>query len=187
MINEGEKKMAKTKKKVEEKTEVKQEQKQQDKPIILTPQGLKALEDKLEHLKTHQRREVSERIRQSKEFGELGENAEFENAKTEQAFIEREISNLENLIRHARVIDQKEIHTDSVSLGSTVEVQDLNTNEKLTFTIVGSAESDPTNFKISNECPMGSALFGRKKGQTVEVHAPAGKSHYKILKIYTEF
>lgn len=174
------------KKQTAEKTEVKQEQKQ-DKPILLTPQGLKSLEDKLEHLKTHQRREVSERIRQSKEFGELGENAEFENAKTEQAFIEREIGNLENLIRHARVIDQKEIHTDSVSLGSTVEVQDLNTNEKLTFTIVGSAESDPSNAKISNECPLGSALFGRKKGQTIETHAPGGKSHYKIVKIYNSF
>lgn len=174
------------KKKVEEKAEVKQEQKQ-DKPIMLTPQGLKSLEAKLDHLKTHQRREVSERIRQSKEFGELGENAEFENAKTEQAFIEREIGNLENLIRHARVIDQKEIHTDSVSLGSTVEVQDLSTNEKFTFTIVGSAESEPENSKISNECPLGSALFGRKKGQTVDVHTPGGKAHYKIAKIYNSF
>lgn len=158
-----------------------------DKPIILTPEGLKSLEEKLEHLKTHQRREVSERIRQAKEFGELGENSEFENAKSEQAFIEREISNLENLIRHARVIDQKEIHTDLVSLGSTAEIMDLSSNEKLTYTIVGTAESNPSQFKISNESPLGSALFGRKKGQTVEVNAPAGVSHYKILKIFKKY
>ncbi|MFH1452502.1 MAG: transcription elongation factor GreA [Armatimonadota bacterium] len=154
-----------------------------DKAIILTPAGLKSLEDKLEYLKTHQRREVSERIRQAKEFGELGENSEFENAKSEQAFIEREIMNLENLIRHARVIDQKEIHTDLVSLGSTVEMENLETKEKLTYTIVGSAEADPNQFKISNESPIGAALFGRKKGQTIEVNAPAGIFQYKISKI----
>ncbi|MCL5774333.1 MAG: transcription elongation factor GreA, partial [Firmicutes bacterium] len=91
-----------------------------EKEIILTPEGLKKLEEKLEYYKTHHRKEVAERIRQAKEFGEIGENSEYEDAKSEQSFIEGEIMNLENMIRHARVIDKKEIHTDVVSLGSTV-------------------------------------------------------------------
>lgn len=155
-----------------------------EKEIILTPEGLKKLEEKLEYYRNHQRKEVAERIRQAKEFGEIGENSEYEDAKAEQAFIEGEIINLESLIRNAKVISAKEIHTDIVSLGSTVILKSLDTNKELEYTLVGSAESEPSNFKISNECPIGKAIFGRKQGQTVEVLAPAGKFQYKIMKIY---
>ncbi|MBI2252860.1 MAG: transcription elongation factor GreA [Armatimonadetes bacterium] len=155
----------------------------QEKEIILTPDGLKKLEEKLHHYKSHQRKEVAERIRQAKEFGEIGENSEYEDAKAEQSFVEGEIANLDNLIRHARVIDEKEVHTDIVSLGSTVSIENIKNNEKLEFTIVGTAESDPSQKKISNESPMGMALINRKKNQIVDVKTPAGKSQYKILKI----
>lgn len=154
-----------------------------EKEIILTPEGLKKLEEKLEYYKTHHRREVAERIRQAKEFGEIGENSEYEDAKSEQAFIEGEIMNLENMIRHARVIDKREIHTDVVSLGSTVRLKNTKSREEVEYTIVGTAETDPSNGKISNESPVGATLFNKKKGTNVQIKVPSGTVEYKILKI----
>lgn len=155
-----------------------------EKEIILTPEGMKKLEEKLNYYKNHLRKEVADRIRQAKEFGEIGENSEYEDAKAEQSFIEGEITNLENLIRNAKIISSKEIHTDVVSLGSTVKLKGIDTKDEVEYTIVGSAESDPSSNKISNECPLGRGIFGRKKGQTVEVIAPAGKFQYQIIKIF---
>jgi transcription elongation factor GreA len=151
--------------------------------IIMTAEGLKKLEERLEHFKNYRRLEVAERIREAKEFGEIGENSEYEDAKTEQAFVEGEIGTLENMIRNARIVGSEEITTDVVSIGSRVKVKNVDTNEESEFLIIGSTESDPASGKISNKSPVGATLFGKKKGSTVEVHVPAGTIRYKIMKI----
>ncbi|MCL5055815.1 MAG: transcription elongation factor GreA [Firmicutes bacterium] len=154
-----------------------------EKEILLTTEGLKKLEEKLEYYKTFHRKEVADRIRQAKEFGDISENAEYEDAKMEQAFVEAEIINLERMIRKAKLIDESEIHTDIVSVGSTVKLKHADSNESESYTIVGSAESDPSNHRISNESPVGKALLGKHKGEQVEAKTPAGKIKYKILEI----
>ncbi|MCL4512597.1 MAG: transcription elongation factor GreA [Candidatus Eremiobacteraeota bacterium] len=154
-----------------------------EKEILLTAEGLKKLEEKLEYYKTFHRKEVADRIRQAKEFGDISENAEYEDAKMEQAFVEAEIINLERMIRKAKLIDESEIHTDIVSVGSTVKLKHADSNESESYTIVGSAESDPSNHRISNESPVGKALLGKHKGEQVEAKTPAGKIKYKILEI----
>jgi transcription elongation factor GreA len=158
----------------------------QPREITLTREGFKKLEAKLEHLKTHQRREVAERIRQAKEFGEIGENAEYEDAKSEQAFVEGEILNLENTLRHAKIIDESDIHTDVVSVGSVVALKELDSGEEIEYQIVGTNEADPANGKISDESPVGLSLQGMKKGQVIEVKVPDGLVKYKVLKITKE-
>lgn len=154
-----------------------------EKEIFLTEEGLRKLEEKLDYYKTVHRKEVAERIRQSKEFGDISENSEYEDAKMEQALIEAEIVNLERVIRNAKLIDEKEIHTDVVSVGSTVKLKELDSNETESYTIVGSAESDPANHKISNESPVGSTVLGKHKGDKVDVKTPGGVIKYKILEI----
>ncbi len=154
-----------------------------EKEIFLTEDGLRKLEEKLEYYKTIHRKEVAERIRQSKEFGDISENAEYEDAKMEQALVEAEIVNLERVVRNAKLIDEKEIHTDVVSVGSTVKLKELDSNETEVYTIVGSAESDPTDHKISNESPVGSSVLGKHKGDKVDVKTPGGTVKYKILEI----
>ncbi len=154
-----------------------------DKEIILTRDGLKKLEDELDELKTVHRREVNERIRQAKEFGDISENAEYEDAKQEQAFVEGRILKLESMIRNARIIDQSDFVADAVHLGATVKVKDLGANKSFDFTIVGSAEADPKNARLSNESPLGSTLMGRKVGETVDVTTPRGVVKYKIESI----
>lgn len=156
---------------------------QKEKEILLTAEGLRMLEEKLEYYRTVHRKEVAERIRQSKEFGDIAENSEYEDAKMEQALVEAEIINLERMIRNARLIKESEIHTDIVSVGSTVKVKEIDSNENESYTIVGSAESDPSNHKISNESPVGAALLGKHKGDKVDVKAPGGVIKYKILEI----
>ena len=126
---------------------------------------------------------MADRIRQAKEFGDISENAEYEDAKMEQAFVEAEIINLERMIRKAKLIDESEIHTDIVSVGSTVKVKQADSSESESYTIVGSAESDPSNHRISNESPVGKALLGKHKGEQVEAKTPGGKIKYKILEI----
>jgi transcription elongation factor GreA len=153
-----------------------------DKEIILTAEGKKKLEKKLDEYKLV-RKDVAERIRNAKDFGEISENPEFENAKSEQSFIEGEIANLENLLKNAKIIEDKEIHTDIVSLGSTVRLKNTHTNEEAEYILVGTAESDANHNKISNESPIGQAIFGRKKDETINVNAPGGKYQYKIIKI----
>jgi transcription elongation factor GreA len=151
-----------------------------DKEIVLTAEGLTKLEQELDELKTVHRREVNDRIRQAKEYGDLSENAEYEDAKQEQAFIEGRILKLEGMIRNARLIDESEYASDEVHLGAIVKVKELKSSESYEFSIVGSAEADPPNRRISNESPLGRALIGHKKGTTVDVATPRGVVKYKI-------
>ncbi len=154
-----------------------------EKEIVLTAEGLSKLERELDELKSVHRREVNDRIRQAKEYGDLSENAEYEDAKQEQAFIEGRILKLEAMIRNARIIDESEYAADEVHLGALVKVRDLKNNDAYEFSIVGSAEADPSNRRISNESPLGSALMGNKKGVTVDVATPRGLAKYKIESI----
>ncbi len=148
--------------------------------IVLTPEGLEKLQNELDELKTVHRKEVNDRIRQAKEYGDLSENAEYEDAKQEQAFIEGRILKLEQMVRNARLIDESEYAADEVHLGSVVKVKDLKNSEPYEFFIVGSTEADPPNHRISNESPLGRALIGHKKGETVDVTTPRGIVKYKI-------
>lgn len=154
-----------------------------EKQIILTAEGLKKIEQKLDHLKSVRRREVAERIKQAIEFGDISENSEYEDAKNEQAFIEGEILTLEKMLRNAKLIDEDEISHDVVTIGSTVVLKDLEFGDMLEYTIVGSAEADPTESRISNESPVGEAILGRKVGSIVEVNVPAGTLKYEIMDI----
>ncbi len=154
-----------------------------DKEVLLTPDGLKRLEEELEGLKSVKRREVAERIKVAIGYGDISENSEYEDAKNEQAFIEGRIITLEKMLRNARIINNDEIDLETVSIGSTVIVEDLEFRDTMQYTIVGTAESDPLNNKISNESPVGSAIIGKKKGTTVEVNVPAGIIQYKIVDI----
>ncbi|WP_150275606.1 transcription elongation factor GreA [Paenibacillus tepidiphilus] len=154
-----------------------------DKEVILTPDGLKRLEEELENLKSVKRREVAERIKVAIGYGDISENSEYEDAKNEQAFIEGRIITLEKMLRNARIINSDEIVTDVVSIGVTVKVEDLEFGDIMEYTIVGTAESDPLNNKISNESPVGRAIIGKKVGTIVDVSVPAGVIQYKILDI----
>ncbi|ANY73569.1 MULTISPECIES: transcription elongation factor GreA [Paenibacillus] len=154
-----------------------------DKEVILTQDGLKKLEDELENLKSVKRREVAERIKVAIGYGDISENSEYEDAKNEQAFIEGRIITLEKMLRNARIINHDDINTDIVSVGNTVIVEDLEFGDKMEYTIVGTAESDPLNNKISNESPVGKAIIGKAKGSVVDVNVPAGVIQYKIVDI----
>ncbi|GAB2718887.1 transcription elongation factor GreA [Paenibacillus thermoaerophilus] len=154
-----------------------------EKEVILTPEGLKKLEEELEHLKSVKRREVAERIKVAIGYGDISENSEYEDAKNEQAFIEGRVITLEKMLRNARIINNDEVDTDTVSIGSIVIVEDLEFKETIEYAIVGTAESDPFQNKISNESPVGKALLGKKKGAIVDVQVPAGIIQYKILDI----
>lgn len=154
-----------------------------DKEIILTQDGLKKLEEELENLKSVKRREVAERIKVAIGYGDISENSEYEDAKNEQAFIEGRIITLEKMLRNARIINNDEIDVDTVSIGSIVTVEDLEFGDTMEYTIVGTAESDPLQNKISNESPVGKAILGKKKGTTVDVSVPAGIIQYKIVDI----
>lgn len=152
-----------------------------EKQTILTAEGLKKIEEKLEHLKSVRRREVAERIKQAIEFGDISENSEYEDAKNEQAFIEGEILTLEKMLRNAKLIEKND--SDVVTIGSTVILKDLEFGDELEYTIVGSAEADPTEAKISNESPVGAEILGKKVGSVVEVNVPAGILKYEIVGI----
>lgn len=153
------------------------------KEVILTQDGLEKLEKELEFLKSVKRREIASRIKLSINFGDISENSEYENAKNDQAFIEGRIITLEKMLRNARLIDDGEINTELVSIGCTVTLRDLEFNEDFDYTIVGSAEADPSENKISNESPVGKAILGKPVGSEVEVSVPAGNIRYKILGI----
>lgn len=154
-----------------------------EKETILTLEGLKQLESELETLKTVKRREIAQRIKQAIEFGDISENSEYEDAKNEQAFIEGRIATLEKMLRNAKVIEENNQNKDVVSLGSTVLLKDLEFGDELKYTIVGSVEADPDENKISNESPVGKAILGHKKGDTVEVAVPMGTIKYQVLDI----
>jgi transcription elongation factor GreA len=151
-----------------------------EKELVLTREGLQKLEEELDDLKTVHRREVNERIRQAKEFGDISENAEYEDAKQEQAFVEGRILKVEGMIRNARIIDASLYSSDEVHLGATVKVKETKAGQSHEFTIVGSTEADPTNRRLSNESPLGAALMGKKKGDVVQVTTPRGVASYKV-------
>lgn len=154
-----------------------------DKEVLLTQEGLKKLEEELEHLKSVKRREVAERIKVAIGYGDISENSEYEDAKNEQAFIEGRIITLEKMLRNARIIKNDEVDTDAVNVGSIVTVEDMEFGETVEYAIVGTAESDPFQNKISNESPVGKALLGKKKESIVDVQVPAGVIQYKIIDI----
>ncbi|CAM4516844.1 transcription elongation factor GreA [Paenibacillus endophyticus] len=154
-----------------------------DKQIILTQEGLRKLEDELENLKSVKRREVAERIKVAIGYGDISENSEYEDAKNEQAFIEGRVLTLEKMLRNARIINNDDIDIDTVSIGSIVTVEDMEYGDTMEYSIVGTAEADPLQNKISNESPVGKAILGKKKGTVVEVSVPVGIIQYKILDI----
>lgn len=155
-----------------------------EKEVVLTLEGLAKLERELEHLKTVRRREVAERIKQALEYGDISENSEYEDAKNEQSFLEGRIATVEKMLRNAKVIDEGEINTEVVNLGTKVELTDLETKETLIYTIVGSAEANPAESKISNESPVGRALIGQRIGSVISVKAPVGVVKYKVVGIH---
>ena len=155
----------------------------EEKEILLTQEGYDNLEKELEYLKTEERAAIAERIRVALGFGDLSENSEYDEAKNAQAANENKIADLENKIRHARIIDESEIDTKTVQIGNKVKIKDLEFDEDLEYTIVGSTEVDLANNKISNESPIGAALLGAKKNQTVEANTPGGVLKFKVLAI----
>src|SRR3712207_4667320 len=154
------------------------------KELILTPQGLEELKAKIEHLSTQRRREVAERIKEAREFGDISENAEYDDAKNEQAMLEKQISDLEEKLRNATVIDEKSVTNEVVTVGTTVHVKDQKTDKSVKYRIVGSAEANPSENKLSNESPVGKALIGKKRNDIVSVPVPRGPARkLKITKI----
>ena len=154
-----------------------------EKQEILTQEGYNKIEEEVEYLKTVKRKEVAERIKVAISFGDLSENAEYDEAKNEQAQVEERIMKLENMIRKAVIIDESQIDVNVVTIGSIVKVNDVEFDEEVEYTIVGSAEADPYDGKISNESPVGKALLGRTVGDEVDVQVPDGTAKFKILEI----
>jgi transcription elongation factor GreA len=152
------------------------------KDVILTPEGLSNLKAELDHLSTTRRREVAGRIKEAREFGDISENAEYDDAKNEQAMLEARIASLEEKLRSATVIDSSDLGTDVVRVGSVVHVKEGD-GKSTKYTIVGSAEANPTEMKLSNESPVGRALLGRKRGDEVKFSTPRGERKLKITKI----
>ena len=154
------------------------------KDVLLTKQGLKELKEKIEYLSTERRHEVAQRIKEAREFGDIAENSEYDDAKNEQAMLERQIAELEEKLRSASLIDEKAVTNDVVTVGVTVHVKDQKTDKSVKYKIVGSAEANPAESKLSNESPVGKALIGRKRGDVVSVPVPRGPARkLKITKI----
>jgi transcription elongation factor GreA len=154
------------------------------KDVILTPEGLQRLQTELDDLQTNKRREVAARIKEAREFGDISENSEYDDAKNEQMMLEQKIAQLEERLRSAQVVNTSELSTDLVRVGVTVNVKDEKTGDSDKYTIVGSAEANPSEKKLSNESPVGKALIGHKRGDTVDVALPNGKKRkLKITKI----
>jgi transcription elongation factor GreA len=154
------------------------------KEVILTPEGYEKLKQEIEFLSNDKRREVADRIRVAREFGDIMENSEYDDAKNEQALLEARIAKLEERLRDARIIEAGDIQAGVVSVGSVVRLRDVDAKQTVEYYIVGSAEANPAEQKLSNESPVGKAILGKKKGETVEVPTPRGGSlKYKILDI----
>ncbi len=151
--------------------------------VIVTEEGLKELEKELEYTKTTRRKEVAERLKEAISYGDLSENSEYQQAKEEQGFIEGRILDLEKKIKYSKIISGKNGKGTNVRIGSTVEIKNISSKTEEKYTLVGTTEADPLSGKISNESPLGVALLGKKKGETVVVDAPSGKFEYEILEI----
>ena len=154
-----------------------------DHAILLTPEGFSKFEKELDRLRTVERHEVADRIRESKQFGEFSENAEYEEAKNEQAFVEGRIDELRRILANCHVLSRDDIPTDEIGVGSIVTVYDQGAKEDWEFTLVGSVESDPEADRISDESPVGRALLGKREGQAVTVAVPDGTIKFKVVKI----
>ncbi len=154
------------------------------KQVILTEEGLKNLENELENLKTVSRKEVAEKIKIARSFGDLSENSEYDEAKNEQAMIEARIIEIEAMLKNVKVIDDHELSTELVNVGSKVKVEDLEYSEVIDYKIVGPSEADPREGRISDESPVGAALIGHEVGEIVKVETPGGICTYKIMEIY---
>ena len=153
------------------------------KEVILTAEGHDKLRAEIEHLSTVKRREVAERIKQAREFGDIAENSEYDDAKNEQAMLEHRISMLEERLKGARVVAKHDAPKGVVAVGTKVRLRDLDAKETIEYHIVGSAEANPAEHKLSNESPVGKAIMGKKKGEIVEVAAPRGSLKYKIMEV----
>lgn len=153
------------------------------KDVLLTPEGFEKLKEEIEYLTTEKRREVAERIKVAREFGDISENSEYDDAKNEQAMLEQRIIQLEERLRRARLIESEDVPKGVVAVGTRVRLRDLDAKETIEYVIVGSAEANPREQKLSNESPVGKAILGKKKGETVEVVAPRGSLKYKIMDV----
>ncbi|MGI6269947.1 MAG: transcription elongation factor GreA [Candidatus Howiella sp.] len=153
------------------------------KQIVLTEAGLKKIEDELEELRTHKRKEIAEKIKIARSFGDLSENSEYDEAKNEQAKVEARIADLEAMLKNAKMVDESISDGNTVEIGSTVRVLDVEFKEEVVYQVVGSAESDPVNGKISDESPVGQALLGSRKGAKVVAETPQGELKFKVLEI----
>lgn len=155
----------------------------ENKEVVLTEEGYKKLEEQLKYLKGPKKMEVADRIKTAREYGDLSENSEYEEAKNEQALLDSKIAEVENTLRLAKVVDDDDISTRCVGVGSAVKIHDYEFDEDVEYTIVGAAEADLASGKLSNTSPVGKALLGKKKNEIVEVETPAGISKYKVLSI----
>lgn len=155
----------------------------EEREIMLTEEGYKKLDEELKQLKGPRKMEVAERIKVAREFGDLSENSEYDDAKNEQALLEARILEIENTLRHAKIVDDDEISTRKVGVGTLVTVYDYEFEEEVSYGIVGATEVNMAENKISNESPVGKALMGRKKGEEFDVETPGGISKYKVLSI----
>ncbi len=153
------------------------------KDVILTAEGLKKLQDEIDYLSTTKRDEVAQRIKEAREFGDISENSEYDDAKNEQAMLERRITQLQEKLSRARVVRTSEIATDRVQLGAIITLRDLEDDEVVKYTLVGSAEANPMEGRVSNESPLGQGIMGRRVGEVVTVPAPVGSVRYEILEI----
>lgn len=154
-----------------------------NKQIILTNDGLKKLENELQELKTVRRKEIADKIKIALSFGDLSENSEYDEAKNEQAFVESRIIQIETMLKNVKILDESDVSTEKVSMGCRVKVYDMEFNEEICYQIVSSAESNPSEFKISDDSPVGKALLSQPVGTIVEVEAPVGIIKLKILEI----
>jgi len=151
--------------------------------LMLTEEGYEKLEDELDFLENEKRREVAKRIKVAREFGDISENSEYDDAKNEQAFVEGRIKEIKNMLTNAKVVKDEDITDKKVNLGTKVMLHDLDNDEKINYTLVGSAEADPLNHKISNESPIGKAILGHVIGDQVTVETPSGEVEYEIMSI----
>lgn len=153
------------------------------KPILLTDEGLKNLEEELEMLKTVRRKEIAEKIKVALSFGDLSENSEYDEAKNDQAMTEARIADIESMLKNVKLIDEEELTTEIIHIGSKVRVNDVEFDEVCDYQIVGSSEADPANGRISDESPVGKSLLGHKTGDRIEVETPGGIMVYEVLEI----
>jgi len=154
-----------------------------EREVVLTEEGYHKLKEEIEHLSTVKRREVADRIKEAREFGDISENSEYDDAKNEQAQLEARILGLEQQLRNARVVDAEQVSTETVSIGARVTLKDLASKKNTEYSLVGSAEANPREQRLSSESPLGKAIIGRKKGEKVTVTTPRGAIEYQVMKI----